>query len=94
MTKIDPAFVHVAAALTVQALVSTPLAFLGYPEAFIWMAIWVFGFYAGRERRQAETGAGSNRILPWDFSGNPDGWRQMLYPALATAALAAGIMLA
>ena len=41
-------------------------------------AVW---FYAGRERRQAEEKAGSNRIPPWQIL--PRSWRDIGWPAAA-----------
>ena len=41
-------------------------------------ALW---FYAGRERRQAEEKAGSNRIPPWQIL--PRSWRDIGWPAAA-----------
>lgn len=89
----DHAVVHVYVALAMQSLIALPLAFLGYPIAYVYMAVFVFGFYVGRERRQAESGAGSRLIAPWNFSGNPDGPRQFLVPGLAAGLVAAGVML-
>ena len=89
----DPAVVHAYLALGVQSAIALPLALMGYPIAYVWLAIFMFGFYVGRERRQAEVGAGSNRIAPWNFSGNPDGPRQFLVPGLAAGLVAAGVML-
>lgn len=80
---VGPSLVHIGAALLIQNILALPFALVGYGIAYWFAAAWVSGVYAGRERRQAETGSGSNRIWPWDFSGNRGGWRQWLQPTAA-----------
>lgn len=50
------------------------------------------GFYVGRERRQSEEWAGSNRIPPWRWK--PRALRDVLWPALAAGVVASLLMLA
>lgn len=46
-------------------------------------------FYIGRERKQAESRAGSRAIAPWDWSCNRRALRDIGWPAVATGAAAA-----
>ncbi len=88
MSKLGPSLVHAGLHMLLQTALALPFALAGYGVAFWFAALWVSGVAAGRERRQAEVGAGSNRIWPWDFSGNRGGPRQFLWPTVATLGLA------
>jgi hypothetical protein len=50
-------------------------------------ALVAVGFYLGRERRQAEEEAGSNRIPPWQWGRRT--LRDLGWPSLAVAATTA-----
>lgn len=88
-----PGLAHaaIAAALTmlVAGLASIVQA-LGLPVGpAVVGAAFAIGFYVGRERRQSEEWAGSNRIPPWRWK--PRALRDAGWPALAAAAVAAGV---
>jgi hypothetical protein len=74
---------HALVALGMQALVALPLA-LALRDGVAALAggtAAAIGFYLGRERRQSEEWAGSNRIPPWVW--RPRALRDLAWPALA-----------
>lgn len=91
---------HAGLALAIQAVVAagaillwraaeSPLLLAGYAGAMA--GVW---FYVGRERKQAESAAGSRAIAPWDWRHNRRAARDIGWPAIATAAAAAVAWLA
>jgi hypothetical protein len=93
-----PGLAHALLALVVQTAVAVPIAFALRIEAVAaWAAGGVLalvigaavaiGIYLGRERRQSEEWAGSNRIPPWVW--RPRALRDLAWPALAVLAVVA-----
>jgi hypothetical protein len=87
-----PGIAHALIALGMQALVALPLALALRVDALAQVltggvlalaigAAFSAGAYAGRERRQSEEWAGSNRIPPWVW--RPRAFRDFAWPALA-----------
>lgn len=75
------------AALGIAAWFLPELAFVHIP---FWIGpIATAWFYIGRERRQSEEWAGSNRIPPWVWK--PRALRDAGWPALASLAVAAAL---
>lgn len=67
-------------------------AILGIPSAFLSVtpfvgALFAIGFYVGRERKQAETYYGSNKIMPWVWLHRSG--RDILWPTSSSVAVAA-----
>jgi hypothetical protein len=89
-----PGLAHALLALGLQALVAVPLLATpigAVPAAALGGAL-AAGFYLGRERRQSEEWAGSNRIPPWVWK--PRALRDLAWPVLAVAAVVAAVALA
>jgi hypothetical protein len=74
MKKVPPGLSHALIGATIAA----PLTFAFGPAVGIAAAV---GFYVGRERRQSEEWAGSNRIPPWVWK--PRALRDIAWPTLA-----------
>lgn len=85
-----PGLAHAAIAAALTALVAgfgSILAYWGVPIGpAATGAAFAIGFYIGRERRQSEEWAGSNRIPPWRWK--PRALRDAGWPALTALALA------
>lgn len=88
---IPPGLAHAAIGAAISAAVAVPAQLFGV-SAGIGAAVAI-GFYAGRERRQAEEWWGSNRIPPWRWK--PRALRDVAWPALSAlvAAYAVGVVL-
>lgn len=82
---IPPGLAHAAIGAAISAAVAVPAQLFGV-SAGIGAAVAI-GFYAGRERRQSEEWAGSNRIPPWVWK--PRALRDAAWPALSGLAVAA-----
>lgn len=91
-----PGLAHALLALAIQAIVGVPLAFLfrvdaiaaaltGGMLAAVLGGVLAVGIYIGRERRQSEEWAGSNRIPPWRWK--PRAARDAAWPGLAVGAM-------
>jgi hypothetical protein len=86
-----PGLAHALIGAAICASVGLPLALASVPGApFIGLAA-AAGFYVGRERRQSEERAGSNRLAPWVWA--PRALRDTWWPALAAAVVAAALTL-
>lgn len=70
----------------IGAAIAAPLTLAFGPAAGIAAAV---GFYVGRERRQSEEWAGSNRIPPWVWK--PRALRDIGWPAIAATAVSLAI---
>ncbi|MFN7341235.1 MAG: hypothetical protein ACK5VI_09185 [Opitutia bacterium] len=90
MKPITPGLSHALISAALTAVIGIPCALFGLPALI--GAFFAIGFYVGRERRQSEEHFGSNRILPWQWK--PRAHRDMGWPALAAAIVAALIELA
>jgi len=86
-TKLSPAIGHALIGAGLTALISIPCALLGASPAI--GAAFAIGFYVGRERRQSEEWAGSNRIPPWRWK--PRAFRDIAWPALSASLTALAI---
>lgn len=95
-----PGLSHAGIALALQAVMGLPLAFAlrvdqvaalltGGVLAAVVGGAFAAGFYAGRERRQSEEWAGSNRIPPWVWK--PRALRDFAWPALAVLVATAAV---
>ncbi len=82
-----PGLAHAAIAVVLTFLVGVPALLLG-STAGVGGAMAI-GFYIGRERRQSEEWAGSNRIPPWRWK--PRALRDAGWPAIAAVVTAFGI---
>lgn len=82
-----PGLAHAAIAAVLTLLVGVPAQLLGVTAGL--GAAFAIGFYAGRERRQSEEWAGSNRIPPWVWK--PRALRDAGWPAVAALATAYGV---
>lgn len=82
-----PGLAHAAIAVVLTLLVGVPAHLLGVTAGL--GAAAAIAFYVGRERRQSEEWAGSNRIPPWIWK--PRALRDAGWPALAALATAYGI---
>jgi hypothetical protein len=98
-----PGLAHALLALALQCVVALPLALLlrvdavaallaGGVLATVVGAAFAIGFYLGRERRQSEEWAGSNRIPPWVWK--PRALRDAAWPAAAVLAVVAALAVA
>jgi hypothetical protein len=82
-----PGLAHAAIAAVLTTLVGVPAQVLG---GSVWIGAAVaVGFYLGRERRQSEEWAGSNRIPPWRWK--PRALRDAGWPAATAIAVAYGL---
>lgn len=82
-----PGLAHALIAALLTALVGVPAHLLG---GSVWLGAAVaIGFYIGRERRQSEEWAGSNRIPPWVWK--PRAFRDAGWPAVSALAVAYAI---
>lgn len=79
-----PGLAHAAIAACIAALVAVPAQLAGV-TAGVGAAVAI-GFYVGRERRQSEEWAGSNRIPPWVWK--PRALRDAGWPAVSATAVA------
>jgi len=82
-----PGLAHACIAAAMTALVGVPAHLLG-GSVGIGAAVAI-GFYIGRERRQSEEWAGSNRIWPWVWK--PRAFRDAGWPAVCAVAVAYAI---
>lgn len=85
-----PGLSHAAIAAGLTLLVAVPAWVLGGSLGL--GAAFAVGFYVGRERRQSEEWAGSNRIAPWRWK--PRALRDVAWPALAAAVVTGLLLLA
>lgn len=86
-----PGLAHALLALGLQAVHGAPFALLFHHVSFgpftlagMMGGAVAYGFYLGRERRQAEEFWGSNRLDPWIF--RPRSLRDLGWPLGAVAA--------
>lgn len=99
-----PGLAHALLALALQSIVAGLALTAGYltrvsglsagvsvPAALVLGAGVAVGFYLGRERRQSEQWAGSNRIPPWVWK--PRALRDFGWPLLAVVASTVGTVL-
>lgn len=82
-----PGLAHALISAVLTALVGVPAALLGASPGL--GAAVAIGFYIGRERRQSEEWAGSNRIPPWVWK--PRAFRDAGWPAVSALAVAYAI---
>lgn len=89
-----PGLAHALLALGLQGAVALPLLLtpIGGVMAAAIGAVFASGFYLGRERRQSEEWAGSNRIPPWRWK--PRAGRDLAWPVLALAAVVVALAMA
>jgi hypothetical protein len=85
--KLPPGVGHALIGAGLTALIGIPCALLGASPAI--GAAFAIGFYVGRERRQSEEWAGSNRIPPWRWK--PRAFRDIAWPALSASLTALAI---
>lgn len=86
-----PGVVHAAIAAVITLVVGVPAMLAGWGPGI--GAAAAIGFYVGRERRQSEEWAGSNRIVPWVWKPRAlrdAGWPALVAIAVAVAMSAAG----
>lgn len=86
-----PGLTHALIGAAISLAVGLPLALAGAPGGPVAGLAAAAGFYIGRERRQAEEAAGSNRIPPWRWE--PRSARDIAWPALAAGLVAAALTL-
>ena len=82
-----PGLAHALIAVVLTLIVGVPAQLAGVTSGV--GAAVAIGFYIGRERRQSEEWAGSNRIPPWVWK--PRALRDAGWPSLVALAVAYAI---